>query len=428
MRRFSRLGAPVPGRLTRPSNSAAHTHLRRTPRSRPVIQQPSLPRDYQKRAPWRSDGQVQRGPTLPSISSSGRRREEASRHINLPLAQTQPSSSRHVQPTEPQISSSVWMTPTFPVRRPHRTRYSPSEHKRHNGHRGTSVEPSYDRAHEDYRSEYRKHRDLDSPPYVPPARPPRAVRPSVPATNRWSFSSESSTSSTECPPAPSSSDTYTYIPWSDPYIEEFTRELEYVKQQEEIFFRRRLEMEEIGWAAENPLLFGLSNSKPSVPVVPSNRDSLVDSCPIYEEDDVGQTTVYTNHEVIARDPRFAPPGERTRNLNGISFVQPSSVSEPRHEDRPKSRSGDETDKKKNERRRQRRTAAFPMWAEPAPRDMRDKERDGIRFRFVSDPDESSPISRARYATAYEEHSTITRRPISSRHSSSTRHSRHSFGS
>jgi hypothetical protein len=381
MRRFSRSGAPVPERITRPSCNA---HLRRAPRSRPAIQQPSPPRDYQQRLLRRSERLAQRVQTLPGTSS--RRREDAPRHINVPLAQTQPSGSRHNRPAEP-----------FPARRPHRTRYSPSEQvqdRRYEGHRGASVESFNDRAHEDYRSEYTKHRTLESPP---PARHTRTARPSAPATNRWSFSSDSSTSSMECPATPTSSDAH--IPWSHSYMEEFAREFEYVQQQEQFFVRRRLEMEEeMGWATKPSLFSRLDKKKPPVLVVPDNlggEESLVGSCPLYEDDDMGQTTIYTNHDVIARDPRFAPPRERTQNLDGVLIVQPSSVAESLYEDGPglKSRSADETESRKKEPRQGRRTAVFPMWAEAAPRDMLDKERDGIRSRYGRDMDESLPVSR-----------------------------------
>ena len=175
---------------------------------------------------------------------------------------------------------------------------------------------------------------------------------------------------------------------------EFAREFEYVQQQEAFFVRRRLEMqEEMGRATKPSLLSRLDNRKSPVPVGPDSHDGQ-DICPVYEEDDVGHTTVYTNHEVIARDPRFTPPCQRTQNPDGVLIVQPSSVAEPQHEGRAESRSADETEKREKKQRRERRTAVFPMWAEPAPRDMLDKERDGIRFRFVNDLDESLPDSLA----------------------------------
>ena len=172
-----------------------------------------------------------------------------------------------------------------------------------------------------------------------------------------------------------------------------------MQQQEDFFARQRLEMqEEMGWATKPSLLSRLDKSKPPVPVVFSDNhnghESLVDSCPAYEEDDVGQTTVYSDHEVITRDPRFSPPRERTQNLDRVLI-----------EDRPKSRSTDETERRKG-RIHGIRAAVFPMWAEPAPRDMLDKERDGIRFRFV---DESLPVFRARCDTGCEEQPKITRR-------------------
>ena len=377
MRRFSRSGTPVPERITRPP---CNTHLRRAPRSRQAIQQPSPPRDYQQRVLRRSERLAQRVQTLPSTSS--RRREEAPRHINVPLAQTQPSGSRHNRPAEP-----------FPARRPHRTRYSPSEQvqdRRYEGHKGALVESFYNRVNEDDPSEYTKHHTLQSPP---PARHTRTARPSTPATNRWSFSSDSSTSSIEGPATPTSSDAH--IPWSYSYMEEFAREFEYVQQQEQFFVRRRLEMEEeMGWATKPSLYSRLDKKKPPVPVVPdtlSGQESPVSSCPAYEDDDMGQTTIYTNHDVIARDPRFAPPREGTQNLDGVLIVQPSSVAESPYGE---SRSADETERRKKEPRQGRWTAVFPMWAEPAPRDMRDKERDGIRSRYGRDMDESLPVSRA----------------------------------
>jgi len=125
---------------------------------------------------------------------------------------------------------------------------------------------------------------------------------------------------------------------------------------------------------------------------------------------MGQTTVYTNHEVITRDPRFASPLQRTQRLD------PSvRESRPLHEDKPKSRSADEiAERKKEESKQNRRIGAFPMWAEPTPRELQDKERDGIRFRFMCDSDESPSVSRARYVTGYAEQPTVTHRPNSGR--------------
>ncbi|KAF8343671.1 hypothetical protein F5887DRAFT_971567 [Amanita rubescens] len=71
-------------------------------------------------------------------------------------------------------------------------------------------------------------------------------------------------------------------------------------------------------ATQHPLLFELNNSKVPYLVFPDNRDRqelALDSHPVYEEDDMGQTTVNTNHEIIARDPRFASPLQRIQRLN-----------------------------------------------------------------------------------------------------------------
>jgi len=127
----------------------------------------------------------------------------------------------------------------------------------------------------------------------------------------------------------------------------------------------------------------------------------LDSHPVYEEDDMGQTTVNTNHEIIARDPRFASPLQRIQRLNEALILR-----RRRNHDRCTRISQNLSTltrlqrEKKEELKQNRRTGAFPMWAEPAPRGMQDKEREGIRPRFV-DSDESQSVSRARYVTGYE---------------------------
>ena len=364
---------------------------------------------------------------LPNISSFGRRRDEASKYTFPSLSQTNQDErqrgSRHVKSTVPETSSRVCMSPpsmTFPPRRPHRTRCSPksAQDERYEGHRSASVKSSsYVRADEEYHPRNTNRRSPESPSYVPPStRRARPARSPTPSTNRWSFSSDSSTSSwsssssAACPATPTSSGTD--ILWSHSYTRDYVQELEHAQHQAEYWGQQYFELQ-AAWATQHPPLFELDNGKPPDLVFPDNHDrqeSAIDSRPVCEEDDMGQTTVYTNHEVITRDPRFASPLQRTQRLD------PSvRESRPLHEDKPKSRSADEiAERKKEESKQNRRIGAFPMWAEPTPRELQDKERDGIRFRFMCDSDESPSVSLARYVTGYAEQPTVTHRPNSGR--------------
>ncbi|KAF8327858.1 hypothetical protein F5887DRAFT_160900 [Amanita rubescens] len=194
VRRYSRLGTPVPEHITRPLNPC-NAHLRRAPRFRSNIQQSSARQKYQQQEPWRSERQ--RVSMLPNISSFGRRRDEASKYTFPSLSQTnqdeQQRGSRHVRSTEPETSSLVCMSPpSFPPRRPHRTHCSPksAQDERYEGHRSASIKSSsYVRADEEYHPRYTNRRPPESPSYVPPstrrARPARS--PTPPPTNRWSF-------------------------------------------------------------------------------------------------------------------------------------------------------------------------------------------------------------------------------------------------
>jgi len=418
VRRYSRLGAPVPERITRPPNP----HLRRIPRFRSTIQQSSARREYQQQDPWRSERQIQRGPMLPSISSFGRRRDEASKHTFPSLSKTDQDQrqrgSRHVRVTGPETSARVCMSPPsmiFPPRRPHRTRSSPkpAQDEQYEGHRSALAKSSsYFRAGEEYRPGYTNRRSPESPSYVPPStRRARPARSPPPSTNRWSFSSDSSTSSWSssssavCPTTPTSGGTD--IPWSHSYTRDYAQEFEHAQHQAEYWGQQCFEIQ-AKWATQDPLLFELDNGKPPDLIFPDNHDrqgSAIGSCPVYEEDDMGQTTVYTNHD------------QRIQRLDEALIVQPPSVQEsrPLHEDKLKSRSADDiAERKKEELKPNRRIGAFPMWAEPAPREMQVKERDGIRFRFMCDSDESPSVSRARYVTGYERQPTLTRRPNGSR--------------
>ena len=415
LRRYPRLGAPVPERITRPPNP----HLRRAPRFRSAIQQSSARREYQQQEPWRPERQIQRVPMLPSISSFGRRRDEASKYT-FPLSQTNqdegPRGSRHIRMTESETSARP-PSMIFPPRRPHRTRRSPksARDEQYEGHRSASVKSSsYVRADGEYCPGYTSRRSLEDPSHVPPsARRARPARSPPPSTNRWSFSSDSSTSSSSsmCPPTPTSSGADVH--WFHSYARDYAQEFEHAQHQAEYWGRQCFEIQ-AAWATQHPLLFELDNGKPPDLVSPDNhnrQESATDSRPVYEDDDMGQTTVYTNHEVIARDPRFASPLQRIQRLDEALIVQPPTVqeSQPLYEDKQKSCSADENaERNKTGLKQNRRTGAFPMWAEPAPREMQDKERDGIRFRFVCDSDESPSVSGARYVTGYEGQPTVNR--------------------
>ncbi|KAF8624127.1 hypothetical protein AX15_006033 [Amanita polypyramis BW_CC] len=436
--RRSRPGTPIPTNATRPPASPYPTQGRRAPRFRPATQQ----QQYQP---------LRQGLNLkpPGRPEAERRRINAPQNVSVPANQNEisrymrsstapPQRERSVRPRHARTTETEVKTPgnagIFPARRPHRTPHASPEPRSDARYRDvdTRVDPKhrsnsrvFDPINEPHHlqsrtrcpvGEFQDTLPLSNLRYIsgPPSPRPNSTQmshSSPQARNKWSFSSESSTSSvtswspsspTLRPSTPSSTGLYT--PWFCPCAQQ----LEYTQRENELWRRRCLDMERaLGWITEHDSVSNLDDD--TFPVYHDENDQGSSALTV-EDRNTGQTTVYANHEVIALDSRVTSPRRRTHSSDGMLVVQRPSEGKPNEKSTP--RTADETDwRDTGEQRQRKRARVFPMWAESAPRHMRDKQRDGIRFRFGRDPEIPSPqaTARAHHTSGREQPAAISNR-------------------
>ncbi|KAF8623164.1 hypothetical protein AX17_007520 [Amanita inopinata Kibby_2008] len=345
----------------------------------------SLDKLRHKQPSWRLVEEHQQTQLLSNIRLLGRHREKTPEADSLPANQRfpkrRPFRTRSSLPQEEKQGKTINSgTPPVPVRFTRhclfRARYTPleppaSQHlqKEHpysadrSGHQGVT-----------------RHCQID---HISPS--PMSTFPlPLPASPRRSFSSDSSDSSTSSPVSNiswgSSSSTMCptspIIPRSSPACSH-AHELEAALKEKEMWrlkcleTRKRLQ-EALSYLREDTSIFDDM-------ICEEDHETPVNEA---TEGDIGHTIVYTNHEVIARDSRFALPDQQTYQLDGILIASPVQVV-------PGSESSSDGVRREWERqeetRKKRRVDPFPIWTESVPENMLDKRRDMVKCRFKGDP-------------------------------------------
>lgn len=414
--RGTRQGTPAPDHSPRPN--LYPSQVWRPPRSRPGTRHdyvPPLVHETQHQLPWRAERQRQRRQESP-IFGHGTRRDEAGRVTNpRPTAASveQPASYQPLFAEQDRGHRRYPRVPRervrYPERRPSHMRHiSPSAQEDHwrelpSDHRASEQQGyrdhpryDYDLDHDRCRHVPRRERYSTSfdPLYNPHTSPYDNVVPtsSHGGTKRWSWSSDSSSSSTNSAVSWSSSSPTIY----SSSVTLPTREVRPNPHESDIRFRhpetnphwsRDHDVETTNrWMADDYFI-------PSGDLSVVDNDEYVRSPTTDhysgEDGDLGQTVVYTDCEIVARDPRTADPHQRTRGFGGMSVVQlPREVA--RGLDPLSSCDGDRAERSRRvesrETRRRKRPYELPFWSELPPRNLRRVE--GIRYRYPRDSDDT----------------------------------------
>ncbi|KAM6501426.1 hypothetical protein JOM56_004440 [Amanita muscaria] len=415
--RGTRQGTPAPDHSPRPN--LYPPQVWRPPRSKPGTRHdyvPPLVHETQHQLPWRAERQRQRRKESP-IFGHGTRRDEAGRVTNTAASVEQPASYQPLFAEQDRGHRRYPRVPRerirYPERRPSRARHvSPNAQEDHwrelpSGHRTSEQQwygdhprhfnerPRYDHDLDRDRCRHIPRRERHStsfdPLYNSPSSPYDNMLPtsSHGGTKRWSWSSDSSSSSTNSAVSWSSSSP-TIHPSS---LTLPTREVRPNPHESDIRFRhpetnshwsRTHGVETTnGWMADDYF-------------IPSGDLSVVDndeyvrspSTDHYSGED-GETVVYTDCEIVARDSRIAGPHQRMRGFDGMSVVQfPREVA--RGLDPLSSSDVDRAERSRRvesrETRRRKRPYELPFWSELPPRNLRRAE--GIRFRYPRDSDDT----------------------------------------